>query len=183
MMYYKRALELQAAQEGASTADVEEGLQLSEGLLERSAKHQAELKFTYVVTCQIFGEQKKQGAVQAADILYLMHKYDSLRIAYIDVVETMKDKKVTKSYYSKLVKADPYGQDQEIYSIKLPGEVKLGEGKPENQNHAIIFTRGDAIQTIDMNQVWQVYPCRDEEARDLSEFLWETRLGISTMHM
>jgi hypothetical protein len=65
----------------------------------------------------------------------------------------------------------------------LPGEVKLGEGKPENQNHAIIFTRGDAIQTIDMNQVWQVYPCRDKEARDLSEFLWETRLGISTMHM
>lgn len=42
---------------------------------------------------------------------------------------------------------------QEIYSIKLPGNPKLGEGKPENQNHAIIFTRGDAIQTIDMNQV------------------------------
>lgn len=42
---------------------------------------------------------------------------------------------------------------QEIYSIKLPGNPKLGEGKPENQNHAIIFTRGSAIQTIDMNQV------------------------------
>lgn len=40
-----------------------------------------------------------------------------------------------------------------MYSIKLPGDPKLGEGKPENQNHAIIFTRGDAIQTIDMNQV------------------------------
>ncbi len=42
---------------------------------------------------------------------------------------------------------------QEIYSIKLPGNFKLGEGKPENQNHAIIFTRGNAVQTIDMNQV------------------------------
>lgn len=42
---------------------------------------------------------------------------------------------------------------QEIYSIKLPGEVILGEGKPENQNHAIVFTRGEALQTIDMNQV------------------------------
>lgn len=42
---------------------------------------------------------------------------------------------------------------QEIYSIKLPGNPKLGEGKPENQNHAVIFTRGNAIQTIDMNQV------------------------------
>jgi callose synthase len=42
---------------------------------------------------------------------------------------------------------------KEIYRIKLPGPAKLGEGKPENQNHAIIFTRGEALQTIDMNQV------------------------------
>lgn len=41
---------------------------------------------------------------------------------------------------------------QEIYSIKLPGNPKLGEGKPENQNHAIVFTRGNAMQAIDMNQ-------------------------------
>lgn len=34
----------------------------------------------------------------------------------------------------------------------LPGQPKLGEGKPENQNHAIVFTRGEALQTIDMNQ-------------------------------
>ena len=44
---------------------------------------------------------------------------------------------------------------QEIYSIKLPGNPKLGEGKPENQNHAIIFTRGNAVQTIDINQVYK----------------------------
>ena len=43
---------------------------------------------------------------------------------------------------------------QEIYRIKLPGPpTDIGEGKPENQNHAIIFTRGEALQTIDMNQV------------------------------
>lgn len=28
----------------------------------------------------------------------------------------------------------------------------MGEGKPNNQNHAVIFTRGEAIQAIDMNQ-------------------------------
>jgi callose synthase len=33
----------------------------------------------------------------------------------------------------------------------------LGEGKPENQNHAIIFTRGEGLQTIDMNQVLHYY--------------------------
>lgn len=43
---------------------------------------------------------------------------------------------------------------QEIYRIKLPGPpTAIGEGKPENQNHAIIFTRGEALQAIDMNQV------------------------------
>jgi len=40
----------------------------------------------------------------------------------------------------------------EIYRIRLPGPLKLGEGKPENQNHALVFTRGVALQTIDMNQ-------------------------------
>ena len=44
-------------------------------------------------------------------------------------------------------------QMQVIYRIKLPGPAILGEGKPENQNHAIIFTRGEGLQTIDMNQV------------------------------
>ena len=44
---------------------------------------------------------------------------------------------------------------QVIYRIKLPGPVICGEGKPENQNHAIIFTRGEGLQTIDMNQVPQ----------------------------
>lgn len=47
-----------------------------------------------------------------------------------------------------------YCSSQEIYRIKLPGKpTDIGEGKPENQNHAIIFTRGEALQTIDMNQV------------------------------
>lgn len=41
---------------------------------------------------------------------------------------------------------------QEVYRIKLPGNPVVGEGKPENQNHAIIFTRGEYVQAIDMNQ-------------------------------
>ncbi|GJN12943.1 hypothetical protein PR202_ga31272 [Eleusine coracana subsp. coracana] len=57
-----------------------------------------------------------------------------------------------KTYYSVLVKGgEKY--DEEIYRIKLPGKpTGIGEGKPENQNHAIIFTRGEALQAIDMNQ-------------------------------
>lgn len=59
-------------------ADLEEGIPPSlveaQGSIDRSAEAQAELKFTYVVTCQIYGEQKRKGKVQAADILYLMQK-------------------------------------------------------------------------------------------------------------
>lgn len=60
--------------------------------------------------------------------------------------------KSEKVYYSVLVKGG-YKLDEEIYRIRLPGPpTKIGEGKPENQKHAIIFTRGEALQTIDMNQ-------------------------------
>jgi callose synthase len=41
---------------------------------------------------------------------------------------------------------------QTVYRVKLPGNPCIGEGKPENQNHAVIFTRGEYLQAIDMNQ-------------------------------
>ncbi|KAK6138372.1 hypothetical protein DH2020_027888 [Rehmannia glutinosa] len=133
MMYYRKALELQAFLDMART--------------------------------MLYGIQKRSGDPRAQDILRLMTTYPSLRVAYIDEVEEPskdRSKKVNdKVYYSTLVKAalpksnssEP-GQnlDHVIYRIKLPGPAILGEGKPENQNHAIIFTRGEGLQTIDMNQ-------------------------------
>ncbi|KAL2643326.1 hypothetical protein R1flu_010913 [Riccia fluitans] len=112
----------------------------------------AAMKFTYVVACQIYGAQKKKKAQQAKDILYLMKTWNALRIAYVDE-EPGPLPTSAKRYSSVLVKWDPVLQEEvEIYRVELPGPVKLGEGKPENQNHALIFTRGDAVQTIDMNQ-------------------------------
>ena len=58
---------------------------------------------------------------------------------------------VRKDYYSVLVKASQ-GVEQEVFRIRLPGPARLGEGKPENQNAALVFTRGEALQAIDMNQ-------------------------------
>ncbi|KAJ4787767.1 glucan synthase-like 1 [Rhynchospora pubera] len=108
------------------------------------------MKFTYVVTCQIYGSQKAKKDARADEILYLMKNNEALRVAYIDEKPIGLDQ---VEYCSVLVKYDQQlGREVEIYRIKLPGPVKIGEGKPENQNHAIIFTRGDAVQTIDMNQ-------------------------------
>ncbi|XP_031502410.1 callose synthase 10 isoform X1 [Nymphaea colorata] len=159
MMYYRKALMLQSYLEKRSSGEIEDGYSGADFMsshgyeLSREARAQADLKFTYVISCQIYGQQKQKKAPEAADIALLLQRNEALRVAFIHVEENVtSDGKVSKEYYSKLVKADVHGKDQEIYSIKLPGDPKLGEGKPENQNHAIIFTRGDAIQTIDMNQ-------------------------------
>ncbi|KAI4303806.1 hypothetical protein MLD38_039399 [Melastoma candidum] len=157
MMYYRRALMLQSFLEkrplGVNNIS-ESNLPTGQGfMVSHDARAQADMKFTYVVSCQIYGQQKQRKAPEAADISLLLQRNEALRVAFIHEEETSTtDGTIRKEYYSKLVKADAHGKDQEVYSVKLPGNPKLGEGKPENQNHAIIFTRGDAIQTIDMNQ-------------------------------
>ncbi|KAG5529066.1 hypothetical protein RHGRI_029661 [Rhododendron griersonianum] len=161
MMYYRRALMLQAFLDMAKEKVILEGYKSVTVPLEEEKKSQrslyaqleavADMKFTYVTTCQIYGNQKQGGDRRATDILNLMVNNPSLRVAYIDEVEESVGGKTEKVYYSVLVKAVD-NLDQEIYRIKLPGTAKIGEGKPENQNHAIIFTRGEALQTIDMNQ-------------------------------
>ncbi|CAL9759672.1 unnamed protein product [Musa acuminata subsp. burmannicoides] len=175
MMYYRKALELQAFLDMAKDEDLMDGYKAIELTSEENSKvgrslwaqcqAVADMKFTYVVSCQQYGIQKRSGDSRAQDILRLMTTYPSLRVAYIDEVEepsTDRNKKNEKVYYSALVKAslakagdstEPVQNlDQVIYRIKLPGPAILGEGKPENQNHAIIFTRGEGLQTIDMNQ-------------------------------
>ncbi|PIA43604.1 hypothetical protein AQUCO_01900181v1 [Aquilegia coerulea] len=161
MMYYRRALKLQAFLDMATEKEILEGYKAVTATTEEEKKSQrslyahleaiADMKFTYVATCQNYGNQKRSGDRRATDILNLMVNNPSLRVAYIDEVEERDAGRVQKVYYSVLVKAADK-IDQEIYRIKLPGTAKIGEGKPENQNHAIIFTRGKALQTIDMNQ-------------------------------
>ncbi|GLT53892.1 hypothetical protein SLA2020_271280 [Shorea laevis] len=161
MMYYRRALKLQAFLDMASEGEILVGYKAVTIPSEEDKKSQrslyaqleavADMKFTYVATCQNYGNQKRSGDRRATDILNLMVNNPSLRVAYIDEVEEREGGKVQKVYYSVLVKAVD-NLDQEIYRIKLPGSAKIGEGKPENQNHAIIFTRGEALQAIDMNQ-------------------------------
>nr|POE73491.1 callose synthase 11 [Quercus suber] len=143
MMYYYRALKMLAFLDSASEMDITVGAGGNE-------YGSALMKFTYVVACQLYGQHKARGDNRAEEILYLMKHNEALRVAYVDEVHLGREE---VEYYSVLVKYDQQLQREvEIYRIRLPGPLKLGEGKPENQNHAIIFTRGDALQTIDMNQ-------------------------------
>ncbi|KAK3164457.1 hypothetical protein QOZ80_1AG0018870 [Eleusine coracana subsp. coracana] len=161
MMYYRRALELQCIQDTDDLAKLDRdrtvtSYQESDAVREM-AQAIADIKFTYVVSCQVYGMQKISKDTKDkscyVNILNLMIMNPSLRVAFIDEVEAPAGNGTTeKTYYSVLVKGgEKY--DEEIYRIKLPGKpTGIGEGKPENQNHAIIFTRGEALQAIDMNQ-------------------------------
>ncbi|XP_057956025.1 callose synthase 7 isoform X2 [Malania oleifera] len=162
MMYYRQALELQCFLELGVDHDIFSGYRTidvdnqDQRLLFEHSKALADMKFTYVVSCQLYGAQKKsddpRDRICYANILNLMLTYPSLRVAYIDVTEETINGRPEKFYYSVLLKGCDK-LDEEIYRIKLPGPpTEIGEGKPENQNHAIIFTRGEALQTIDMNQ-------------------------------
>ena len=107
-------------------------------------------KFGYIVACQVYGQMKRDQDSKADDIEELMHRFPHMRVAYIDSVRDIRTGAM--AFYSCLVKSNGNGKVQELYRVRLPGNPILGEGKPENQNHAMIFTRGEFVQTIDMNQ-------------------------------
>ncbi|KMZ59025.1 1,3-beta-glucan synthase [Zostera marina] len=164
MMYYRQAIELQGFLDMAGDPAILGGyrtIAASKSYHDQinfAARSQAvaDMKFTYVVSCQIYGMQKKSTSLRDRscyqNILNLMLMYPTLRVAYIDEREETVNGKSEKVYYSVLLKGGDK-LDEEIYRIKLPGNpIAIGEGKPENQNHAVIFTRGEALQTIDMNQ-------------------------------
>ena len=141
MMYYEDALHvLSELDHDAPVVDPEANS--SDQLIQR--------KFGYVVACQVYGKLKKEQDSKADDIDFLLRKFPNLRVAYIDE----KQSKSGESYfYSVLIRAaDDKKTIEEIYRVRLPGNPILGEGKPENQNHAMIFSRGEHVQAIDMNQ-------------------------------
>lgn len=64
-----------------SILDVEAGIVRNETTdvqgfeLSPEARARADLKFTYVVTCQIYGKQKEDQKPEAADIALLMQRF------------------------------------------------------------------------------------------------------------
>lgn len=164
---------LWATRRGQTLARTVDGMMLYEKALRTLAKIEepnmatlelhdvVKQKFQYVVSAQVYGRQKREGSPKAKQIEKLLQKYPNLRIAYIDSVKVPTTDKngrqvVKDEFYSVLIKSVPLSNGEqevrECFRIKLPGNPVMGEGKPENQNHAIIFTRGEMVQAIDMNQ-------------------------------
>ena len=84
------------------------------------------------------------------------YRNPTLRVSFIDTVKG--DEYSTQ--YGVFIRGAQMGDSsvEEIYRIRMPYNVYtgrgivIGEGKPENQNHAICFAFGESLQTIDMNQ-------------------------------
>ncbi|TYZ58047.1 hypothetical protein PybrP1_010768 [[Pythium] brassicae (nom. inval.)] len=106
------------------------------------------LKFSYICACQVYGKHRAEGKEQADDIDYLLKTYPNLRVAYVDTIVLDGG---AKRFDTVLIKSEN-NEIAEVYRYELPGDPILGEGKPENQNNALQFTRGEFLQTIDMNQ-------------------------------
>jgi len=174
LSYYDRALRVVAAlADGlAQGPELLTRRDASEALKQRGAAYAvlAGLKYTLVLSCQIYGDMKaapegSKRAAQAAQIEQIMREFHNVRVAYVDR-KTGSDG-TSQNYASVLVRWDEAtSQVVEVYRVALPGPFLVGEAKPCNQNHAIIFSRGDAVQAIDMNQAGYF-----EEALKLPFFL------------
>lgn len=108
-------------------------------------------KFRLLVSMQRFQEFNEEE-IEATNVL--KHNFPDLYIASID---KRKNENGELEYYSVLHDGGPF--DLPKFRIKLSGDPILGDGKSDNQNHALIFHRGEYIQTIDANQDNYIEEC------------------------
>ncbi|VEU22111.1 DEKNAAC103104 [Brettanomyces naardenensis] len=145
-MNYARAIKLLYSTEMAdseSAADEEASTEKANVLAER--------KFHIVTSLQRMNEF---DAEQEESKEFLLRSYPELQVCYLNIE---KDPQTNEStYYSALIDGNSEilanGQRKPKYKIRLSGNPILGDGKSDNQNHAIIFCRGEYCQLIDANQ-------------------------------
>ena len=120
-------------------------------------ENKAGIGVSLLVAMQKYGTMDKSAL---ADVELMLKTFPSLRIAYID--QTPNQSSDTK-FYCCLVDAQcPLKEDLRRtprFRIELPGPPILGDGKADNQNQAIIFTRGNYLQMIDANQDHYLEEC------------------------
>ncbi|PWZ40494.1 DEAD-box ATP-dependent RNA helicase 7 [Zea mays] len=129
MMYYRKALEIQCLQDMTDPAKVDrdrsiESYQELQSDIEM-AQAIADIKFTYVVSCQVYGMQKTSKDLNEKrryqNILSLMIMNPSLRVAFIDEVEAPTRNGATKkTYYSVLVKGgEKYDEVEDATKVQM----------------------------------------------------------------
>ena len=120
--------------------------------LETDLENITNRKFRMIVAMQRYSKFNQEER-EATELM--LRTYPSINITYL-VEEPSEDLKEIE-YYSCITNGyspidEKSGLRSPISKIKLSGNPILGDGKSDNQNHSIIFYRGEYIQVVDANQ-------------------------------
>ncbi|KIE01535.1 beta-1,3-glucan synthase catalytic subunit, partial [Metarhizium majus ARSEF 297] len=148
-MNYSRAIKLLYRVENPEVVQMFGG---NSDKLERELERMARRKFKIVVSMQRYSKFKKEEMENAE---FLLRAYPDLQIAYLDEEPPLAEGDEPR-LYSALIDGHSEimenGMRRPKFRIQLSGNPVLGDGKSDNQNHSLIFYRGEYIQLIDANQ-------------------------------
>ena len=120
--------------------------------LERELERMARRKFKFLVSMQRLTKFKSE---EMENTEFLLRAYPDLQIAYLDEEPPLNEGEEPR-LYSALIDGHceimENGRRRPKFRVQLSGNPILGDGKSDNQNHAIIFYRGEYIQLVDANQ-------------------------------
>ena len=148
-MNYSRAIKLLYRVENPEIVQMFGGD--AEGL-EKELEKMARRKFKFLVSMQRLAKFKPHELENAE---FLLRAYPDLQIAYLDEEPPLNEGEEPR-IYSALIDGHceilENGRRRPKFRVQLSGNPILGDGKSDNQNHALIFYRGEYIQLIDANQ-------------------------------
>ncbi|KKK27258.1 1,3-beta-glucan synthase component GLS2 [Aspergillus rambellii] len=148
-MNYSRAIKLLYRVENPEVVQMFGG---NSEKLERELERMARRKFKICVSMQRYAKFTKE---ERENTEFLLRAYPDLQIAYLDE-EPPAEEGEEPRLYSALIDGHcellENGMRKPKFRIQLSGNPILGDGKSDNQNHSIIFYRGEYIQVIDANQ-------------------------------
>ncbi|MCJ1224128.1 1,3-beta-D-glucan synthase [Toensbergia leucococca] len=148
-MNYSRAIKLLYRVENPEVVQMFGG---NSDKLERELERMARRKFKIVVSMQRYAKFNKE---ERENTEFLLRAYPDLQIAYLDEEPPVNEGDEPRLYsalidgHSELMEN---GMRRPKFRIQLSGNPILGDGKSDNQNHSIVFYRGEYIQLIDANQ-------------------------------
>ncbi|KAM6501060.1 1,3-beta-glucan synthase [Amanita muscaria] len=150
MMNYSKAIKLLYRVENPEVVQLFGG---NTDKLERELERMARRKFKFLVSMQRYSKFNKEEQENAE---FLLRAYPDLQIAYLEEEPPRKEGGETRIFSSLIDGHSEFipetGRRRPKFRIELPGNPILGDGKSDNQNHAIIFYRGEYLQLIDANQ-------------------------------
>ena len=120
--------------------------------LEIALEKMARRKFKFIVSMQRMAKFKDNEMENAE---FLLRAYPDLQIAFLDEEPPLEEGGQPRVYsalidgHCEVMKS---GRRRPKFRVQLSGNPILGDGKSDNQNHAVIFHRGEYIQLIDANQ-------------------------------